>query len=54
MGPGVVFLGEDQKTRPDARKGKGHLSGNIGSGPVTLLVVQLSVKPTINQPCRFK
>ena len=53
MGPGVVFLGEDQHTKPVAQKGKGHLSGNVGSGPVTLMVVQLDVKPTINQPCRF-
>jgi len=54
MGPGAVFLGEDQNTRPDARNVRGHFSGNVGSGPVTLMVVQLDVAPTINQPCHFK
>lgn len=54
LGPGDVSLGEDQNTRPDAQGRKGHLSGNVGDGAVTLMVVQLDVTPTINQPCRFK
>jgi hypothetical protein len=54
LGPGDVSLGEDQNTRPDAQGHKGHLAGNIGDGAVTLMVIQLDVKPTIGKPCRFK
>jgi hypothetical protein len=54
LGPGDVSLGEDQNTRPDAQGHKGHLARNVGSGPVTLMVIQLDEPPTINQPCRFK
>ncbi len=54
LGPGEISLGEDLKTRPDADGHKGHLSGNVGRGPVTLMVIQLDVEPTIDQPCRFK
>ena len=41
MGPGVVFLGEDQNTTPDAQGRKGHVSGN-------------DAKPTRDQPCHVK
>ena len=41
MGPGTVFLGEDQNTKPDAQGRKGHLSGNVGDGPVTLMIASL-------------
>ncbi|AEI37284.1 MAG: cupin domain-containing protein [Zymomonas mobilis subsp. pomaceae] len=54
MGPGEISLGEDQNSIPDAAGKKGHLAGNVGNGPVTLMVVQLSAIPTINQPCHFK
>src|SRR5271166_146458 len=54
MGPGVVFLGEDQNTKPDAQGRKGHLSGNVGDGAVTLIVVQTDAKPTVAQPCHAK
>ncbi|NRD62135.1 cupin domain-containing protein [Corallococcus exiguus] len=54
LGPGQVSLGEDLNTRPDAQGRKGHLSGNVTPGPVTLMVVQLAEEPTVNQPCRFK
>jgi hypothetical protein len=54
MGPGDVFLGEDLGTKPDARGYKGHLSGNVSSGPVTLMVVQLDTEPTVDQPCHVK
>ena len=54
MGPGVAFLGEDLQTKPDAQGRKGHLSGNIGDGPVTLIVVQTDAMPTRNQPCHVK
>jgi len=30
LGPGDVSLGEDQNTKEDAQKRKGHRSGNIG------------------------
>jgi hypothetical protein len=33
---------------------KGHRSGNIGEETVTLLVIELDVTPTVDQPCRFK
>lgn len=58
MGPGDIALGEDQNTvaaTSGPMKGKrGHLAGNVGSGEVKLLVVQLDETPTVNQPCRFK
>ncbi|WP_146881239.1 cupin domain-containing protein, partial [Acetobacter tropicalis] len=55
MGPGDISLGEDQLSRPDGAGHKGHLAGNVGDGPVTLLVVQLENEaPTAGQPCRFQ
>jgi hypothetical protein len=54
MGPGTVFLGEDQNTEPDANGHKGHLSGNVGNGPVTLMIASLDWKPTAGQPCHVK
>jgi hypothetical protein len=54
MGPGVPFLGEDQNSKPDAQGRRGHLAGNVGDGPVTLMVVQLDVTPTVGEPCHFK
>ena len=50
MGPGDISLDEDQNSRDK----KGHLSGNVSDGPVTLMVIQLDVAPTANQPCHFK
>ena len=54
MGPGEVSLGEDLNTKEDARGHRGHLSGNVGSGSVTLMIVQLAEEPTLNRPCRFR
>lgn len=54
LGPGDVLLGEDQNTKTDAKGHKGHLSGNVGSGPVNLMVVQLAVKPTIDEACHIR
>ena len=54
LGPGDISLGEDQNTQPDAKGHKGHLSGNVTRGPVSLMVVQLAEVPTLNQPCRFR
>jgi hypothetical protein len=54
LGPGEVSLGEDQNTHTDAKGHKGHLSGNVSKGPVSLMVIQLAETPTINEPCRFK
>lgn len=54
MGPGVVFLGEDQNTVADAQGRKGHLSGNVGEGPVTLMVLQTDAAPTRGEPCHVK
>jgi hypothetical protein len=54
LGPGDVSLGEDQNTKQDAQGRKGHRSGNIGEDTVTLLVIELDVTPTVDQPCRFK
>ena len=54
LGPGDVSLGEDLNTKADAQGHRGHLSGNVGDGPVTLMVIQLAEQATINQPCRFK
>jgi hypothetical protein len=54
MGPGVVFLGEDQNTVPDAQGRKGHVSGNVGDGAVALMVVQTDAKPTKDEPCHVK
>ena len=54
LGPGDVSLGEDLNTKAHAQGHRGHLSGNVGNGPVTLMVIQLAEQATINQPCRFK
>jgi hypothetical protein len=54
LGPGDVLLGEAQNTVPDAEGRKGHRSGNIGDETVTLMVIELNVTPTVDQPCRFK
>jgi hypothetical protein len=48
------LVGEDLNTKADAQGHRGHLSGNVGDGPVTLMVIQLAEPATINQPCRFK
>jgi hypothetical protein len=48
LGPGDVSLGEDRYKMPKAR------SGNIGDETVTLMVIELDVTPTVDQPCRFK
>lgn len=53
MGPGELMMGEDQNTRErDGRKG--HLSGTVGDQPCTMIVTGLEVKPTIDEPGRFK
>ena len=52
--PGDVWLAEDRDSKPDAEGRVGHLSGNVGEDPVTLMVVQLETPPTVDQPCRFK
>ena len=54
LGPGDVSVGEYLNTRPDAQGHVGHLSGNVGDGPVTLMVIQLAGPATVDQPCRFK
>ena len=54
LGPGDVWLAEDQESKEDAEGRKGHHSGNIGDETVTLMVVELDVMPTVDQPCRFK
>jgi hypothetical protein len=54
LGPGDVSIGEDQNTKANASGHKGHLSGNVSDGPVTLMVLQLAETPTVNQPCHFK
>lgn len=57
MGPGDILFGEDQNVRPmengPYRGRKGHDAGNIGDGPVTLMVIQTVSAPVINQPCRY-
>jgi quercetin dioxygenase-like cupin family protein len=53
MGPGELMFGEDQNTREhDGRKG--HLSGTVGDEPCTMIVTGLDVRPTVNQPGRFR
>ena len=54
MGPGDVSLGEDQMSRRDAQGRVGHFAGNVGDGPVELMVIQTDEPPTTDQPCRFK
>ncbi|MFT8675676.1 MAG: cupin domain-containing protein [Acetobacter sp.] len=54
MGPGEVSLGEDQLSRMDAQKRVGHFAGNVGDGPVELMVIQTRETPTVDQPCRFR
>jgi hypothetical protein len=52
--PGSLYLGEDLNTLPDAQGRKGHLSGQNGSEPVVLMIMQLDAKPTIDEPCHAK
>lgn len=53
MGPGELMMGEDQNTKErDGRKG--HLSGTVGDQPCSMIVTGLEVKPTIDEPGRFK
>jgi len=54
LAPGDVSVGEDLNTKVNAQDHTGHLSGNVGIGPVTLMVIQLAEPATVNQPCRFK
>jgi hypothetical protein len=45
---GDIYFGEDQLST------KGHLTKNIGNGPLTLAFVQFRTwQPTINLPCRL-
>jgi hypothetical protein len=37
-----------------AHSGHGHRSGNIRDETVTLMVIELDVTPSVDQPCRFK
>ena len=57
MGPGDILFGEDQAVRPMAngpfRGKKGHDAGNVGDGPVTLMVIQSDAPSVTNQPCRY-
>lgn len=53
MGPGEVSLGEDQLSRKDPRGRVGHDAGNVGDGPVELMVIQTDEVPTADRPCRF-
>ncbi|GBQ20413.1 hypothetical protein AA0472_0129 [Acetobacter estunensis NRIC 0472] len=54
MGPGDVSLGEDQASRKDAKGHVGHFAGNVGDGPVELMVIQTDETPTVDRPCRFR
>ena len=54
MGAGEISFGEDQNTRPNAQRCKGHLSGTVGNVPAVLMVAQTAGGPTVGQPCRFK
>jgi hypothetical protein len=52
MGPGEISFGEDQRAR-ELNGRKGHLSGTVGDGPATLMIVQLESLPDGPSPCRF-
>lgn len=54
VGPGEVIVGEDQGSHRDAAGHLGHLSWNAGSGPVSLLVVQMPGVDRFPAPCRFQ
>ncbi len=54
VGPGDVVVGEDQGARTDAQGHRGHLSRNPGTGPVSLMIVQLAGLPQSGRPCRFE
>lgn len=54
VGPGEMVAGEDQHTKADAAGHKGHLASNPGSGPVSLMIVQMTDLPQIGKPCRFE
>ena len=54
MGPGEASFGEDQNCTPDPQGRKGHMSGTVGEAPAVLMIVQLDVPPTIDQPGRWR
>jgi len=54
LAPGSLYLGEDLNTSPDAQGHKGHLSGKKGDEPLVLMIMQLDVKPTVDEPCHAK
>jgi len=54
LAPGSLYLGEDLNTSPDAQGRKGHLSGKKGDEPLVLMIMQLDVKPTVDEPCHAK
>ncbi len=54
LAPGNLYLGEDLNTTADADGHKGHISGSKGDDPVILLITQLDVKPTVEEPCHAK
>ena len=54
MGAGEMSFGEDQNCTPDARGRKGHMSGTVGASPAVLMIVQLDVAPTVDEPGRWR
>jgi hypothetical protein len=52
--PGSLYLGEDLNTSADAQGHKGHLSGKKGDEPLVLMIMQLDVQPTVDEPCHAK
>ncbi|GAN54519.1 hypothetical protein Tasa_022_018 [Tanticharoenia sakaeratensis NBRC 103193] len=51
LNPGDALLGEDLDTRRDKAGHVGHLSGNVGDGPVTLLITQFDDARASHKPC---
>ena len=54
MGPGEASFGEDQNCTPDPQGRKGHMSGTVGDVPAVLMIIQLDVAPTVDQPGRWR
>ncbi|GBQ11816.1 cupin domain-containing protein [Swaminathania salitolerans] len=51
LNPGDALLSEDVKAIADSKGHVGHLSGNVGDGPVALMITQFASAHARNKPC---
>jgi hypothetical protein len=54
MGPGELSFGNDQNTKPDTQRRRGHRSGTVGDQPCITMMVQVDQDPVNSKPCQLK